>query len=157
MAQKHTPEQRMFIVSRLADFYTSLEVVQQFRARFPDTDCQEPDVYACDPRVVLLSPELCELFERTRAAKLAALEKTWPDLPETLRVTVLGMSRDIETLRSLRAFELASKTAAEMAKILNGFYKGKAVPTVGDSADSVPIGVIRREVVYPPEVKPEDR
>lgn len=62
----HTRAQREFIVRRLAAFETTKDIAVSFSIMFPDTACTENDVRACDPRIVILDPELHSLFKQER-------------------------------------------------------------------------------------------
>lgn len=150
----HTTEQREFIVRRLAEYYTATEISEQFRARWPDTACTDADVLANDIRAVVLPPELFTTFSTARAAFDAALAAEWPELPPAIRVTARGLQRDIERARNRSAIELAAKCAAELTKLLSGFYAGKNV-TPPATPDTEPVGRIEH-VVIDPKAPPAD-
>lgn len=150
----HTPTQRQFIIRKLAEFYTANEIIGQFRANWSDTDCTEPDVAMCDPRVVVSSPDEFTLFQVSRAARVAENARLWPGMPETLQVVLLGLTRQFEALRDRgpATSDLANKTAAEIAKIEGGFYAGKA-PAKEATPDTLgPVTSITRTVVDPAPV-----
>lgn len=69
---RHTPEQREFIVRRLAAFESPRTICNAFLSHFPGTTCTEQDVSASDPRISIVSPELFILFRTESAATLAA-------------------------------------------------------------------------------------
>lgn len=145
----HTPTQRQFIIRKLAAHYTLIEIVAQFKANWTDTDCTDSDVMACDPRAASV-PNFDEwtLFQTERAAELAELERLWPGMSETQQKLLRTLTRDYETQRNRNAFDLANKTAAEIAKIEGGFYAGKGkaeAPAQGVEE----ITALTRTVIYP--------
>jgi hypothetical protein len=145
----HTSTQRQFIVRKLAEFFTPNEIIGQFRANWPDTDCDESDVDRCNPRVVVTSPDEFDLFNKTRADRKAENERLWPGMPETLQEVLLGLKRDYQTQRNRNAFDMANKTAAEIAKIEGGFYAGKATKEAPSAVGGDRIEAITRTIVDP--------
>lgn len=149
---RHTQEQREFIIKRIGAFYTNTQICEAFKTRWLDTDCEPRDVAACSPANVLLGPDESVLFQAERERELAAAAIRWPDVQESLRIVLIGMHRDLDVQRERNAFDLANKTAAEIAKITTGHYAGKtAAPAAapGDAGDST----ITWKVVDPSEVQ----
>ena len=66
MANAHTSAQKEFIVRRLGAFYTPKDIATAFRTQWPDTKCDENDVNATDPRLVVVSPDLHAAFYSER-------------------------------------------------------------------------------------------
>lgn len=85
----HTPDQRAFIVARLAAFDNPQRVAALFARRYPDTLCSEADVYAADPRVSIVDPMLHALFISERARVLAD-EHSAPYAEQKARLVALS-------------------------------------------------------------------
>ena len=67
MANNLTPEQRKFVVRKLAAREPPREIVRNFLAVFPHAKCDENDVRRLDPsNYVMLSPELHAVFVAER-------------------------------------------------------------------------------------------
>lgn len=138
---KHTKEQREFIVRKLAAFWTPSETIAHFRTRWQDTACDEIDVTALDPdNGAIIGPDEHTTFVNVRNATRAEMERLWPNVSESMRVMLLGMTRDHAVQRNRNAFELANKTAETFAKIESGFFSGKAgaSPAPGGEASAAP-------------------
>jgi hypothetical protein len=75
MANRHTPEQREYIVRRLAAFYTPPDITAEFALRFPGVSCDDNDVLANDPTRFVVSPELFEAFKKERERVLLGSER----------------------------------------------------------------------------------
>lgn len=93
----HTALQREFIVRRLAAFDQPREIATLFAAMFPDTACNENDVWATDPRITLVAPELHALFLSERA-RIVADKDSAVYADQNARLIVL--SKDVDRYRS---------------------------------------------------------
>jgi hypothetical protein len=149
MPVKHTATQRLFIVNKVAAYYTANEIVGAFKVEFPDTDCDERDVHACDPRYSLLGPDEVTAFRKAREAMAAEMARLWPTASETMRIMLLGMSRDHEVQRNRNAFDLANKTAETFAKIEAGFFVPKGAAATKEADKPEPVTEIVTTIVDP--------
>lgn len=144
----HTEDQRVFIVRRLAVFDAPEEIIADFKRAWPTTNCEPIDIAANDPRRGLTDEKLIAVFNSRRAVEMKELERLWPSMSETLQITLRRLTRREEKLHDHQAYDLANKTAAEIAKIVSGFYASKGgaanVPAV---AGDEPITSITRTII----------
>lgn len=140
----HTKEQREFIVRRLAAFETPRAITVAFAIQFPDTRCGEQDVFATDPRVALVDPDLHALF---KTECLAYLEQNPLFADQRARLHV--MSKQVEdalarndqaTARSIFR-QIAEETGVVAGK---GGAKAAAAQPAGE-----PVASITRTIVDP--------
>jgi hypothetical protein len=134
----HTKEQREFIVRQLAAFYSPKDIVSTFALRWPDTACSEADIVACNPKLSVVSPELCALFEAERVRFMETVDDLAPTKDK--RVRLVELHRIFEAFRNNRmlgaAAEILGRIAAEM---------GDVAPV----SDAPPVTSITRTVIDP--------
>jgi len=151
MATRHTAEQRAFIVRKLAAFCPSLDICQAFKAQWRDTDCQEADVLAVDPRLnPLVGPDLHALFYKERQRVLADPESD-PFTAQKARLIVLSDQVDAYMRRG--ALTEARAVLRQIAEETGEVSKGGKATGGGKDASATPEFKsikVTHEVVYPP-------
>jgi len=146
MANVHSQPQREFIVKGLAAFKSPRAIAADFAALFPDTRCDENDVKRLDPTLVLLPPELLELFKRERERVLLDPASA-PFAEQKARIVVL--SHQAQFYGGNNQLPEQRAVLRQIAEELGAVSQGRGTKAPNDGKPTEPVTEIVRRIVDP--------
>lgn len=147
VANQLTNEQKEFIVRKLAAFYTPRDIAQQMAAKFVGLKCNENDILANDPRLVMVSPDLFMLF---RAERERVLDDPSAATFAEQKARLIALSRQAERYESNNQPKDAAQVYRQIAEemgVVGGAKAGKK-----EEAATLPdfkAVTLQRTVVHP--------
>jgi hypothetical protein len=120
----HTEEQRVFIVRRLAVFDPPNEIIEAFRARWKDTNCDAEDIDANNPRRVQLPEIMLAIFNARRSEFMENFALAAPTAEKSVRLVELH-SMYLQA-RNRNAIALAAEILAQIAEEQGSVDAGNA-------------------------------